>query len=159
MSRRETRPPLYDQSDTHYDVTRQADAYIVGCLIHHLRVESAGTYLDVACRTGNYTVAVAQVGGHVHGIGQSPRMIAAAREKSRAVTWHLGGVEALPFREGVFSGVLCTLAIYHFAPYSRHFARFFGRWLGAAWCCSPRRRSRCAAIGSRPISRPPWRDQ
>jgi SAM-dependent methyltransferase len=114
MSGRETRPPLYDEIGAHYDTTRQADPYIVGRLIHHLRVESAGTYLDLACGTGNYSVAVANAGNHVHGIDQSRRMIAAARQKGRAVTWHLGNVEALPFRAEVFSGVMCTLAIHHF---------------------------------------------
>jgi ubiquinone/menaquinone biosynthesis C-methylase UbiE len=134
ISRHAIRPPLYDQIGTHYDVTRRADAYIVGRLIHHLRVESAGTYLDVACGTGNYTVAVANVGGHVYGIDQSPGMIAAARAKGRAVTWHLGDVEALPFRESVFSGVLCTLAIHHFRALLPVFREVFrvlarGRWV------------------------------
>jgi SAM-dependent methyltransferase len=41
-------------------------------------------------------------------------MIAAARAKSRTVAWHVGDMEALPFRDGSFAGVLCTLAIHHF---------------------------------------------
>jgi ubiquinone/menaquinone biosynthesis C-methylase UbiE len=58
----DTHPTLYDRIGTHYDVTRRADSYILGRLIHHLRVESAGTYLDVACGTGNYSIAVANAG-------------------------------------------------------------------------------------------------
>jgi ubiquinone/menaquinone biosynthesis C-methylase UbiE len=45
----------------------------------------------------------------MHGIDQSPRMIAAAREKGHAVSWHIGNVEALPLPDGLFSGVMCTL--------------------------------------------------
>jgi ubiquinone/menaquinone biosynthesis C-methylase UbiE len=78
--------PLYDRIGTHYDVTRRADPFLVTRLIDHLQPEPAGTYLDIACGTGNYTVAVAQTGMRVHGIDQSSRMIVAARQKSRSAT-------------------------------------------------------------------------
>jgi ubiquinone/menaquinone biosynthesis C-methylase UbiE len=114
MSRPEPHAPLYDRIGTHYDMTRRADPYLVERLIYHLNPEPTRTYLDMACGTGNYTVAIAQAGMRVHGIDQSPHMIAAAREKSRAVTWRIGNVDALPFPDGVFAGVMCTLAIHHF---------------------------------------------
>src|SRR5918911_1823155 len=99
MSRQETGPALYDRIGTDYDVTRRADPYIVGRLMHHLTVGPGGESLDVACGTGNYTIAVAQAGIRMHGIDRSPRTIAAARDKSRAVTWHIGDVESLPFAD------------------------------------------------------------
>ena len=105
---------LYDRIGTHYDVTRRADPFLVTRLIDHLHPEPTQTYLDIACGTGNYTAAVAQTGIGVYGIDQSSRMIAAARQKSHAATWHIGNVEALPFRDGAFSGAMCTLAIHHF---------------------------------------------
>jgi ubiquinone/menaquinone biosynthesis C-methylase UbiE len=114
MSRPDPHATLYDHIGTHYDATRRADPYLVGRLIHHLKAEPNGEFLDMACGTGNYTVAVALSGIRVHGIDQSRRMIAAARDKSRAVSWYIGNVEALPFRDGLFSGVMCTLAIHHF---------------------------------------------
>ena len=52
-------------------------------------------------------------------------MIAAAGEKSRAVTWHIGNVEALPFPDGVFSGAMCTLAIHHFKALRPAFQEVF----------------------------------
>jgi ubiquinone/menaquinone biosynthesis C-methylase UbiE len=125
MSRSERRPPLYDRIGTQYDVTRRADPYLVGRLIDHLNATSTGEYLDMACGTGNYTIAIAQTGIRVHGIDQSWRMIATAREKSRAVTWHIGNVEALPFHDGVFAGVLCTLAIHHFQALQPAFQEVF----------------------------------
>jgi ubiquinone/menaquinone biosynthesis C-methylase UbiE len=117
--------PLYDRIGTHYDVTRRADPALVARLIAHLNPEPTGRYLDIACGTGNYTVAVAQTGMRVHGIDQSPRMIAAARDKSHAVAWLVGNVEALPFRDGTFSGVLCTLAIHHFKALQPAFQEAF----------------------------------
>jgi SAM-dependent methyltransferase len=114
MSQPAPHSPLYDRIGTHYDVTRRADPSLVARLIDHLKPEPSRTYLDIACGTGNYSVAVAQTGMRVQGIDQSSRMIAAAREKSRDVTWHIGNVEALPFCDGAFSGVMCTLAIHHF---------------------------------------------
>jgi SAM-dependent methyltransferase len=125
MSRSGRRPPLYDRIGTQYDVTRRADPYPVGRLLHHLDATSAGECLDMACGTGNYTIAVAQTGVRMHGIGQSWRMIAAAREKNRAGAWHIGNVEALPFPEGVFSGVICTLAIHHFQALQPAFQEVF----------------------------------
>jgi ubiquinone/menaquinone biosynthesis C-methylase UbiE len=117
--------PLYDQIGTRYDATRRADPFLVTRLIEHLHLELPGTYLDMACGTGNYTVAVAQAGVRVHGIDQSSRMIAAARQKSRVATWHIGNVEAVPFRDGAFSGVMCTLAIHHFKALQPAFQEAF----------------------------------
>src|SRR5688500_1093227 len=76
MSKSAPSPPLYDRIGTHYDVTRRADPYLVERLSHHLGGEPTGTYLDLACGTGNYTVAVAHTGRRMHGIDQSQRMIA-----------------------------------------------------------------------------------
>jgi ubiquinone/menaquinone biosynthesis C-methylase UbiE len=125
MASSELRPPLYDCIGLQYDTTRRADPYLVARLIYHLNPVPHDEYLDMACGTGNYIVAVAQTGIRVHGVDQSWRMIAAAREKSQAVAWHLGNVEALPFRDGIFSGVLCTLAIHHFQALHPAFQEIF----------------------------------
>jgi SAM-dependent methyltransferase len=125
MSRPQPSPPLYDHIGTSYDVTRGADPYLVERLLHHLDADPTGMYLDLACGTGNYTVAVARTGLRVHGVDQSPRMIAAAQAKSRAVTWHIGNVEALPFPDGLFAGVICTLAIHHFQALQAAFQEAF----------------------------------
>ena len=106
--------PLYDQIGIGYDSTRRADPYIVGRLLHHLQAEKTGTYLDVACGTGNYTIALANAGLVMHGLDQSARMIATAQQKNYQITWHIGSAEALPFPDGTFSGAICTLAIHHF---------------------------------------------
>jgi ubiquinone/menaquinone biosynthesis C-methylase UbiE len=117
--------PLYERIGAHYDVTRRADPFLVTRLGTHLHPEPTRMYLDIACGTGNYTVALAQTGMYVHGVDQSSRMIAAARQKSHAATWHIGNVEALPFRGGAFSGVMCTLAIHHFKALQPVFQEVF----------------------------------
>ncbi|WP_196526514.1 hypothetical protein [Nostoc commune] len=43
-----------------YDLTRRADPEIAARLATHLQVKSDSSYLDVGCRTGNYTLALAK---------------------------------------------------------------------------------------------------
>lgn len=105
---------VYEQIGKGYDLTRRADPYIVSRLTHHLRIDSQLSYLDAACGTGNYTLALSQAGGTWHALDQSQRMIDAARKKSDTIFWQLADVTRLPYRDGAFSGVVCTLAIHHF---------------------------------------------
>ena len=98
-----------------YDQTRRADAYLVSRLAFNLGIEPDGIYLDAACGTGNYTLALAeQAGGAWRGIDCSEKMIETARRKSGSVEWHLGDVSSLPFSAEFFDGAICTLAIHHF---------------------------------------------
>ncbi len=106
--------PLYDDIGEGYDATRAADPYIVRRLIHHLGIRAKSDYLDVACGTGNYTVALADAGAKMAGLDQSGRMVEIARTKSSSVAWYVGNAEELPFPDGTFSGAACTLAIHHF---------------------------------------------
>jgi SAM-dependent methyltransferase len=116
---------LYNQIGIDYDVTRRADPYIVGRLVHHLQTEPKGKYLDVACGTGNYTVAIANSGVDIDGIDQSNLMIQTARQKSSQINWHIGSAESLPFADRTFSGALCTLAIHHFSALPPVFREVF----------------------------------
>src|SRR5262245_34389856 len=111
----EDRPALYDRIGEGYDATRRADPHIAGRLAAHLGVSPEGRYLDVACGTGNYTAALASLGGCWHGVDASRAMIAAAERKAPSIAWRLADVEALPFDRGAFDGATCTLAVHHFA--------------------------------------------
>lgn len=75
---------------------------------------SGGPYLDLACGSGNYTIALARQGHGLVGLDISSRMLAAARSKSKAVAWVLADVERQPFADQIFQGAICTLAIHHF---------------------------------------------
>lgn len=105
---------VYEHIGKSYDRSRHADPYIVSRLNHYLRVAQDASYLDVACGTGNYTLALAQSGGTWHGIDLSRRMLDAARKKSDSIRWRLADATRLPYDDQTFSGVVCTLAIHHF---------------------------------------------
>lgn len=105
---------LYDKIGGNYDTTRKADPEITRRLYHHLQMKDGKEVLDLACGTGNYTIALAQLGVQVTGVDISREMISSAREKASTVEWQLGDVEALPFQSHHFQGATCILAIHHF---------------------------------------------
>lgn len=108
---------IYDRIGKIYDATRRADSYLVSRLAHHLEIRTGGMYLDAACGTGNYTIALAEKsGGDWFGIDQSAGMIETARTKDidDLIEWRMADVAALPFEKEIFDGAICTLAIHHF---------------------------------------------
>lgn len=107
-------PAKYDNIGKLYDATRRADSYIAARLAALLRPEPSSRIVDVACGSGNYTVALAIAGLKMTGIDQSRRMIERAHRKSSAVDWCHGDAAALPFHSDAFDGALCTLAVHHF---------------------------------------------
>jgi SAM-dependent methyltransferase len=106
--------PLYDSIGEGYDATRRADPFLVGRLRTLLSVQNDGSYVDVACGTGNYTVALAETGGRWAGVDCSSTMIEAARGKSKNIDWCIGDVAALSFDDESVDGATCVLAMHHF---------------------------------------------
>lgn len=106
---------VYDEIGIGYDDTRKADPYITSRIIHYLDIDDEGLYLDVACGTGNYTVAMAErTKATFYGVDESEHMIGIARKKSRAIHWSIGDVSAMPYKDNTFSGAMCILAVHHF---------------------------------------------
>ncbi|WP_332699082.1 class I SAM-dependent methyltransferase [Halalkalibacter lacteus] len=105
---------LYDHIGLAYDTTRKADPEISRRLRNHLQVSNGCRILDIACGTGNYTVALENTGLHMTGSDISIEMIKKARGKSKTIDWEVADVNKLPFESNVFEGVTCTLAIHHF---------------------------------------------
>ncbi|MEH2450525.1 class I SAM-dependent methyltransferase [Nostoc sp.] len=116
---------IYEQIGKGYDLTRRADLEICARLAVHLQLKSDYSYLDVACGTGNYTLALAKYGGIWYGVDQSKQMIDTATNKSNAVAWQVAEAEALPYADETFSGVLCTLAIHHSAALTPAFQEIY----------------------------------
>lgn len=115
MRKRFEKMTNYNRIGREYDATRRADPFLVSRLMHHLGGNRRGIYLDAACGTGNYTLALAKgKGGAWHGIDCPEQMIETARPKSRKVECHLADAAALPFAAEFFDGAICTLAIHHF---------------------------------------------
>jgi ubiquinone/menaquinone biosynthesis C-methylase UbiE len=104
---------LYDTIGRTYDTTRRADPRICEGLARHLRLEAGARVLDVACGTGNYTVALAESGASMYAADISTTMLARARSKSPEVKWCNADAAALPFRDRSFAGATCIWALHH----------------------------------------------
>jgi len=115
-------PALYDSLGTTYAASRRADHALVRSLAEFLRLSPSGSYLDVACGTGNYTVALSALGGRWSAVDVSEVMLAQARAKSNVVAWARSDASRLPFATSRFDGALCTLAIHHFGNLESPFA-------------------------------------
>ena len=113
---------LYDRIGGDYDIGRHADPYISQRIVSHLRPSLNGRYLDLACGTGNYTVALANHQIRLYGMDQSSQMLHVARQKDDSVAWCIGDAGTLPFRDESFDGVICVLAIHHFSKLQLVFA-------------------------------------
>jgi ubiquinone/menaquinone biosynthesis C-methylase UbiE len=116
------RDPVYDHIGTGYDLTRRADPYLTSRFAEWLALQPAQEYLDLACGTGNYTIALAERGGTWTGLDESETMIESARQKSDRVRWVRSAAEAMPFPSRHFAGALCSLAIHHFSELRGAFA-------------------------------------
>lgn len=109
---------LYDKIGIGYDGTRKADPWVLGKLSHYLKIKGSERYIDVACGTGNYTIALASLGARITGIDVSQEMLNAAQAKAPhndLLDWQKATVERLPFDTDFFAGAVCTLAIHHFS--------------------------------------------
>ena len=115
-------PVLYDSIGSTYTRSRRADPAIAQTLAQELRLSKSGAYLDLACGTGNYTLALSTLGGAWSAIDASEVMLAQARSKSSAIAWVKSGADTLPFPSGAFDGAICTLAIHHFLDLESPFA-------------------------------------
>ncbi|WP_223292353.1 class I SAM-dependent methyltransferase [Salipaludibacillus neizhouensis] len=80
----------------------------------HLQVSNGSKILDIACGTGNYTVALENTGLHMTGSDISKEMIKKAKGKSKTINWEVANVNRLHYENNIFEGVTCTLATHHF---------------------------------------------
>jgi len=116
---------LYDTIGRTYDTTRKADPEITRCLARYLKFAPGASYLDIGCGTGNYTVALQNLGARMHGLELTFTMLAKARLKSDRVRWIQGNAEALPFRDRYFDGAIATVTIHHMKNPWRTFEEVF----------------------------------
>ena len=117
-----TMPSPYDLIGTTYARSRRADPAISRVLAQLLQLKPTGTYLDVGCGTGNYTLALSALGGAWSAVDVSEVMLAQARSKTDAVAWVQADADCLPFADASFDGAICTLAIHHFDSLDATFA-------------------------------------
>ncbi len=112
---------LYNLIGTQYNSSRAADPGIVSRLSKFLAISNSQRYIDIACGSGNYTAALANVGGQWTGIDISEVMLTRAKARAAGMEWRLGDASELPFESDVFSGAVCTLAAHHFQSLDQPF--------------------------------------
>jgi len=116
---------LYDRIGRDYDVTRRADPQITLRVTALLNASNGCEYLDLGCGTGNYTIALRNMGLAVHGVDQSELMISRAKEKAPHMAWYVSDAEGLSFADRSFAGVTCILATHHFKDVKKAFSEMF----------------------------------
>jgi len=112
---------IYNRIGDNYDCTRKADPEIINTLIKLINPQSHKQYIDIACGTGNYTVALAQYGGIWSAFDNSDTMLNEAKQKNSQIDWYNCSVESTSFNDNTFDGAICTLAIHHFNDLSLAF--------------------------------------
>jgi ubiquinone/menaquinone biosynthesis C-methylase UbiE len=89
------------------------------------RIKAGMRVVDIACGTGNATIAAARAGARVTGLDLVPKLLEQGRAKAEAesleIEWVEGDAEDLPFEEGSFDRVLSTFG-HMFAPRHRRVA-------------------------------------
>ncbi len=112
----------YDIIGDGYNKTRCADPYLTSRLASLLNPTPDAVYLDIGCGTGNYTIALANLGLKFYGAEPSEKMLHEARSKSTKVNWIQGTAELIPTSDGLFDGVIATLTIHHWDNLTRAFS-------------------------------------
>ena len=108
-----------------YQAVAQKVTSIAEVLVRRAHVESAMTVLDVACGTGNASIAAAELGARVTGLDFSPQLITIARERGVEanvdVEWLEADAQSLPFDDDSFDRVISAIG-HMFAPDHRRTA-------------------------------------
>ena len=112
---------LYDTIGSGYNTTRQADQYITERLFQLLSPQTNGTYLDIGCGTGNYTIALANKGINFCGVEPSKKMLDIARLRNTRINWLLGQSEDIRVNDNFFDGAMATLTVHHWADLKKAF--------------------------------------
>jgi SAM-dependent methyltransferase len=108
-----------------YEAVAEKVTSIAEVLVQRAHIESGMTVLDVACGTGNASIAAAELGARVTGLDFSPGLIAIARgrgvEANVDIEWLEGDAQSLPFDDDSFDRVISAIG-HMFAPDHRRTA-------------------------------------
>lgn len=93
--------------------------------ISRLKIPACSDVLDVACGTGNLSIAAAQLGARVRGLDIAPNLIEQARSRAGSaglkIQFDEGDAEALPYKDESFDFALSMYGAM-FAPRARRVA-------------------------------------
>lgn len=104
-------PEVYSWSAQSYDNHRMADVQLTEKIYQIL--QTSQSVLDVACGTGNYTVALANRGVPIEGLDISSEMLIHAKNKAPNLAWKEGSMESLPYQNHSFDAILSVNALHY----------------------------------------------
>ena len=114
----------YDRIGLNYNQTRKADPYLLKRLAHHLG-PAEGSFLDIGCGTGNYTIALHDLHYNILGVDPSSLMLERARSRNPKITWLQSKVEDLSLDDASFNGVTAFLTLHHWQDLKQGFKELF----------------------------------
>ncbi|MBA2692666.1 MAG: class I SAM-dependent methyltransferase [Rubrobacter sp.] len=107
----------YGRASRNYDKTRRpvGSEIIAGCMAMGGTSLSEMVVLDAGCGTGNYSVALLPRVGRIEAVDMNPAMISVASEKlsGENVSFHEAPIDALPFDDFSFDGVMVNQVLHH----------------------------------------------
>lgn len=115
----------YDKIGTDYNLTRKADKYLTEKLLHHLKPNQSGKYLDIGCGTGNYTNELQKSGFQFIGIDPSEKMLEKAKLKNAKIDWQTGFAENTELPENYVDGIVGSLTIHHWTDLKNGFSELY----------------------------------
>lgn len=112
-------------SEKIYHRRRKADPFISGRLLDLLCPQEDEIYLDVGCRTGDYTVSFDEEGYKFYAVEPSVQLLEIAKAKSGRIKWLNGSSSMIPAADGFFGGAIATLTVHHWQDLEKSFQELF----------------------------------
>lgn len=112
----------YDHIGINYNRSRKPDDYLTERLVQLLRPVAVEKYLDIGCGTGNYTIALSNLGFQFIGMDPSIKMLNQAKQHTSKVEWCLGKAENTGISANSIGGIIATLTLHHWDDVGKSFS-------------------------------------
>jgi SAM-dependent methyltransferase len=105
--------------DAHADATMSsilgdgAVYKLIDAFEHYTTLLPGSLVVDLGCGSGRFTALLCEKGYKAEGLDLSPHLLARARQAYPAIRFTQGDVEALPFPDQTFDGVLMSALVHH----------------------------------------------